>query len=143
MVWVLIPVLVGLSQPILWAMNDRVAKGSGQMEAAVLLHVVGALFGLALVFIGLKGAQGLAGVLQVPWWAWLAGVIGISGMAGMIRAIPEIGVASALAIVVAAQLLASVVFEHYGWMGLSKQPLTLWRLAGALMCAVGAWLVTR
>ncbi len=74
LVWLVIPLLVGLSQPVLWGMNDRMARDSGQMEAAAVLHIIGAVFGFVLVFVGLKGAGGIAGLARVPWWAWLAGV---------------------------------------------------------------------
>ena len=100
--WLSIPIIVGLSQPLIWQMNLRMARHTGNMESAVILHIVGAVFGLSLAMGGLRGGWE-GGLSAVPWWAWLAGAIGVSCMAMMNRAIPEIGVAAALAVVVATQ----------------------------------------
>jgi len=140
--WWTVPLIVGLTQPILWLMNLRLAKESGDMEAAVLLHVVGTLVGLAWIGIGLKG-QGFGNLGSVPWWAWLGGAIGVTGMAAMNRAIPFIGVAAALAITVAAQLGAALLVEHFGWLGAELKAASWDRWMGAGLLAVGAWLVTR
>ncbi len=143
LVWILIPLLVGLSQPVLWQMNLRVAQTTGYMEAAVLLHVVGAAAGFGFVFAGMRGDGGLVGMQQVPWWAWTAGVIGVAGMAAMNRALPELGVATLLALTVAAQFIAALVFEHYGLMGAKVHAATLTRWFGAALLVGGAWLVSR
>jgi len=45
--WLLAPLVAGHSQPVRWQMNLRVARVTGDMEAAVVLHVVGTLVGLA------------------------------------------------------------------------------------------------
>ena len=140
--WWTVPVIVGLMQPILWLMNLRLAKDSGDMEAAVLLHVVGTLVGLAWIGVGLKG-QGFGNLSAVPWWAWLGGAIGVTCMAGMNRAIPFIGVAAALALTVAAQLGAALLVEHFGWLGAELKVASWDRWMGAGLLVVGAWLVTR
>ena len=140
--WLLVPVAVGLSQPILWQMNLRVAKHTGDMEAAVILHVVGTGVGLSLALGGMRG-EWSGGLSAVPWWAWLAGAIGVCGMAGMNRAIPQIGVAGALAVTVAAQMLAALLFEQTGWMGATLRAATWDRWLGAALLVVGAWLVSR
>ena len=79
----------------------------------------------------------------MPWWAWLAGVIGVSGMAAINRAIPEIGVSAALAGIVAALFVASLLFEHYGLMGADVRAADPSRWLGAALLAAGAWLVSR
>ncbi|HCH64320.1 MAG: hypothetical protein CL927_08245 [Deltaproteobacteria bacterium] len=141
-IWLLIPLLVGAVQPVVWQMNVRLAKFTGEMESAVLLHVVGTIVGLGWMSVGLRQA-GLGAALSAPWWALLGGAIGVTAMAGMNRAIPEVGVGAAIALTVASQLVAAVVFEHFGLMGSLQRPATLARLAGVLLLALGAWLVTR
>ena len=140
--WLLIPLLVGLAQPVIWQMNVRLAAVTGEMESAVLLHVVGTAVGLGWMSVGLRQA-GFAGTLSAPWWALLGGALGVTAMAGMNRAIPEIGVGPAMALTVGSQLAAAVVFEHHGWMGAMQRPATWTRIAGVVLLAVGAWLVTR
>lgn len=140
--WFAIPVAVGLCQPIIWQMNVAVAQRTGVMESAVLLHVIGAIAGVAWIAAGLRGSGG-GGLMAIPPWALLAGVLGVMGMAAMNRAIPETGVATALAVVVASQLVASLCFEHYGWMGATLKAASPERWLGVGLLAAGAWLVGR
>lgn len=140
--WMLVPVLVGTMQPVIWGMNLRMNKATGELEAATILHVVGAFVGLLWFAVGLRGG-GFAGALAAPWWAWLGGAVGVSCMAAATRAMPAVGVSTALALIVAAQFAASIAFEHYGWLGLDVRPATWSRAVGALLLALGAWLVAR
>lgn len=142
LLWLAVPLGVGLCQPIIWQMNLRIAAHTGSMESAVILHIVGTVFGVSLAVGGLRG-EWAGGLAAIPWWAWLAGVIGISGMAAMNRAIPEIGVGAALALTVAAQMVAALVFEQNGWMGAVIREATWDRWLGAALLALGAWLVSR
>lgn len=141
-VWLLIPILTGLSVPALVAMNLRMASRTGDMEAAVVLHAVGTLAGLLVVWAGMRG-PGFGALATVPWWAFFGGVIGVAAMALMNRAIPQIGVANAITLSVAAQLLASVLCEHFGWLGAERSPASLLRWIGVALLVLGAGLVQR
>ena len=142
MAWWLVPVVVGLMQPVLWQMNLRLAKGTGDMEAAVILHVVGTVVGFGWVAAGLR-QQGFSQLGSLPWWAFLGGAIGVTCMAAMNRAIPSIGVAAALALTVAAQLVAALLFEQFGLLGAEERAVSMGRWLGVGLLTVGAWLVTR
>jgi transporter family-2 protein len=140
--WFALAVCIGLAQPVLWQMNLKAAEHSGIIESAVVLHVIGALFGILLLLAtGRTGSW--QGLLHMPWWAWLAGAIGVSGMAILNRAIPIIGIAAALATVVAAQFIASLLFEHTGWLETTLRAVTPVRCVGALFLALGAYLISR
>ena len=141
--WLLVPLAFGVAQPILWLMNQAVARATGNMESALVLHVVGTLVGAAWLGAGLRGSGSWANLAELPWWVFLAGALGVTGMAGMNRAIPEVGVAACLAALVASQFVFALVCEHHGWLGSEVRAATLDRWAGAAMLAVGAWLVSR
>lgn len=143
LIWLAIPILVGLCQPLIWSMNMAVMRRTGVMEASVILHAVGTAVGLMWLVGGLRGGPGFSQLGQIPWWAWLGGAVGVTCMAAMNRTIPVLGVSAALAILVATQFAASLVFEHYGWLGTESRALTGARALGAALMAVGAWLITR
>ncbi len=141
--WPLFPVIAGLCQPFIWAATLRLSRHTGAMEASMLLHVVGALMGSALMIVGLRGSPGLSGMGSAPWWAFLGGAVGVTLMAGLNRAVPVVGVALATALMVASQLSFSLLFEHYGWMELPRNPATLSRGLGVIFLVLGAFLVSR
>jgi transporter family-2 protein len=141
-VWLLAPIAAGLAQPIIWQMNNRVARALGDTEAAALLHLVGAVAGLGWMAVGLRGG-GSGGLATIPWWAWLGGAVGVSCFAAVSRAMPKLGLAACFAIIVAAQLIGGLVFEQTGWMGATLRDATWDRWLGAGLLVVGAWLVSR
>lgn len=143
LLWLLAPVIAGMAQPVIWAMNLRVARDSGAMEASMVLHLVGGLAGGALLAAGLAGKPGLGGLTAVPWWAFLAGAIGVSIMAGLNKAVPVVGLALSMSVLVAAQLGFSMLFEHFGWLGLPVHAATPGRMVGVALLVAGAWLVSR
>lgn len=142
-IWLLVPVIAGLAQPVIWAMNLRLARETGSVEASMILHLVGGVMGGALLAVGLRGSPGLSGLAAVPLWAFFAGAIGMCVLAAMTRAVPLVGLALGMSVLVAAQLGFSMLFEHYGWMGLPVHPASWSRALGVVLLAAGAWLVSR
>ena len=66
--WFLIPISVGLMQPVIWQMTLQLSKRVGDMPASVILHFIGAMAGAILVWGGLRGGNGEW--VNIPWWAW-------------------------------------------------------------------------
>jgi transporter family-2 protein len=56
---------------------------------------------------------------------------------------PRLGAATFTALVVGAQMIASLVVDHYGLVGFQEHAATLWRVVGAVLIIVGVVLVTR
>ena len=64
-------------------------------------------------------------------------------MASMNWALPKVGMATGLAVVVAAQLIGSLLMEHYGLLGATLRSLSGLRVGGAAMVAAGAYLMLK
>jgi transporter family-2 protein len=58
-------------------------------------------------------------------------------------AAPRLGLAKSLTIMVAAQLLAALLFDHFGLFGASVRTLNVSRLGGLLLIVLGVWLVLK
>ena len=84
-----------------------------------------------------------ASVAQVPWWALAGGVLGALYVASSTVLGPRLGVALLTALVVAGQMLAALVIDHYGWLGFQQHPITFTRLAGAALIVAGVVLLGR
>ena len=140
-IWFLAPILIGMVQPIIWQMTIRLAKTAGDMPAAAILHLIGALVGGAFMISGLRGGNGLWD--QVPWWAWLGGAIGVCCLWLLNMTVPRLGIATVMSILVASQLIAGLVFEKYGWLGAELRETHWSHYLGVVFLAVGAWLVSR
>ena len=111
------------------------------LRAAFVSFLLGTLLLLvaaALVFRPLP-AWGRLGA--APWWVWVGGALGAFYVAAAIVSAPKLGAARLIALVVAGQSLASLVVDHFGWVGFEAKPISLGRLAGMGLVGAGVVLV--
>lgn len=115
-------------------------------------QTTGALFASACSF--LVGTIALGGVLLVtrqplpafdtlarlPAWIWLGGLLGAFFVCVATLAIPRIGAATLVALVVGGQMLAALALDRFGVLQ-APQPVTASRLFGALLVLAGVLLV--
>ena len=140
-IWFLIPIFLGLCQPFILQMTIRLAKAAGDMPAAAILHLVGALTGGVFMLLGLRGGDGNWG--ELPWWAWLGGVIGVCCLWLMNTTIPKIGIASAMSIMVASQLIASLLVEKHEILEAGFREPQWFNWLGVVFLTAGAFLVSK
>ena len=79
----------------------------------------------------------------IAWWKYAGGMLGAFYITTVIIAAPRIGAANVLALIVAGQLLAALACDHFGWIGFTVQPVTVYRVLGALLIMGGVLLMQR
>lgn len=123
--------------------NARLSVGLGSVvNGAFVSFLIGAAaLGAIALFMQVK-PEGAA-VRAIPWWGWLGGLYGCLFVTTIVWGIPRLGVATTMTLVVAGQLIMSVILDHYGAMGTHSQPITLARLGGIVLIVGGALLVRR
>lgn len=110
--------------------------------------------GFASYLVGLACMAALAAILRdpppapgvllrVPWWAWSGGAFGAFFIGLAIVLVPQLGAATFIALVVAGQMLASIAFDQFGWLGLDQRPVDLPRLLGVVLLVGGVVLIRR
>jgi transporter family-2 protein len=80
---------------------------------------------------------------RIPWWAWSGGLFGAIFIGAAIFLVPQLGAATFIALLIAGQMIASVTFDHFGWLGLAQRPIDLPRLAGVALLIGGVILIRR
>jgi bacterial/archaeal transporter family-2 protein len=123
--------------------NAILGKASGSaIVAAFISFVVGTLALGAMV--GATSGRLFAPELKaVPWYAWLGGFYGAFFVAIAAFGAPKIGVGPLLTAAIGGQLIGAIVLDHFGMLGLSRQPVSVEKLAGVALVLFGAWLVRR
>jgi transporter family-2 protein len=92
---------------------------------------------LALTAVRPPPAPAAVALRGTEWWAWVGGPLGaVFVLAGTVL-VRELGTAAYFALVVAGQLTASLVLDHYGLMGVEATPVTAKRLLGAGLVVLG------
>ena len=137
-----VALVLGAVLPVQDGANGELAAWLGAAVRASLVNfIVGIvlLVAFALVFVrGLRSASGIAGA---PWWAWAGGFVGATYVLGSTLVGPKLGVVTFFAVILAGQTLASLLIDHYGWLGFAEREVTAGRLAGVAFLAAGVILV--
>lgn len=141
---ILAALLVGALLPVQIGVNTQLRAGLGNpLLAALISFVVGtvALLGLNLALRGPVPSAEAAG--RFPWWYWVGGLLGAAYIYAVIVLAPRLGAATLVASIVAGQMVASVLLDHYGWVGYAPQPVTPARFVGMLLVISGVLLIQR
>jgi transporter family-2 protein len=84
-----------------------------------------------------------ARLAAVPWWGWIGGLLGATLVVTAVVAAPRLGATLLIAALVTGQLASSVVIDHFGWLGYPARPVTLLRITGVVLLALGMGFVQR
>jgi bacterial/archaeal transporter family-2 protein len=82
-------------------------------------------------------------ISQISWWKWMGGVLGAAYITTVVIVAPKIGAANTLGFIMAGQLIAAVVFDHFGWIGFVVRPVNLWRISGIVFLLLGIFLIRK
>jgi bacterial/archaeal transporter family-2 protein len=82
-------------------------------------------------------------VVRIPWWAWSGGLFGAIFIALSILVTRQLGAAALIAFLVTGQMIAAIVIDQFGWLGLPQKPVDLARLIGVGLLIGGVVLVRR
>jgi transporter family-2 protein len=111
------------------------------MRAAFVSFVVGALVLLVVAALVFKPLPSWTRLGDAPWWVWIGGALGAFYVAGSIVSAPRLGAATLIALIVAGQSLASLLVDHFGWVGFAENPISPGRIGGMVLIAAGVVLV--
>jgi len=130
--------VVGMGIPVTAALNSAMGTHiDSPVAASVILFAVGlVLTGLVLVFVGPWPASAFAGA---PWWSFAAAFGVVFYVLAVTWSAPRIGVGNAIFFVLLGQLIAAATIDHFGLFGALRTELTLRRVIGLLVMALGVY----
>lgn len=123
--------------------NAALGRSVGTLQAALVSFAIGLVVLCAVVAVSAGGFGGLRHVGDVPWWGFLGGALGAAIVSMSIVGVRSLGASGVTAAIVAGQLGASVLIDALGLFGVERQPVTLQRIAGVMLLALGVLLIVR
>lgn len=111
------------------------------LVATFMSFLVGTLAFLVVLPFSGTGWKPFAAATSAPWWAWTAGLMGAFYVGSLVVLVPRLGVAWTFALVVAGQMLFSLLIDSNGWLGVPMQQLSWGKVAGALLIVAGVALM--
>ena len=136
-------VLAGGATALQAPTNAKLMTAVGSpVNAAFVSFAVGtaALGLLALMF---QARPDWAAARGLPWYAWIGGLYGAIFVVAATWAVPRLGVAMTITLMVAGQLIISLILDHFGAFGVPQSPVNLGRIAGVALVIAGVILVRR
>ena len=141
--YVALAALSGFFLPLQSLINARISGTlNGPMLAALVNFVSGTLAILLVLALFRIPMPTAAQAAQVPSYGWLTGLFGVFFVAQAAFTVPKLGAAGMIALVVAGQMLGSVVFDHFGVLQ-PAHPITLQKALGAVLLMAGVMLILR
>lgn len=135
--------LAGAATALQGPTNARLVTAVGSpLNAAFVSFAVGTV-ALGLLAMILQARPDVGAMKALPWWAWMGGLYGCAFVVSAAWGVPRLGVATTITVMIAGQLLLSLALDHFGALGVEKQPLSLGRIAGIALVIGGVVLVRR
>lgn len=131
--------LVALQAPI----NSHLGKSIGTFQTVFLSFTIGALAMAAIAALTKGGLGQLSGVRDVSILYLTGGLLGAAYVGSVLVTVRYIGLGGVTVATISAQLAVAVVVDHFGLLGVEKQPIDVARIAGVALLAVGTYLVVR
>ena len=140
----LLALLAGALLPVQTGVNLQLRVALGQPIVAALVSFVVGTAGLAILVAALRAPVPLAEAWhRGAWWHWVGGLLGAVYIVAAIVLAPRLGAATLVAALVAGQMVASLLIDHYGWVGFAVHPVSALRILGAALVVGGVVLVQR
>lgn len=140
--YVMLAVAAGAMLPLQAAINARLARLVGSPLWAAGISGLVLTAALALVAgVALRAGPRTEGLGGAPWWAWTGGLCGAVVLSATTATASRLGTAGMIALVMAGQVLCSLLLDHYGVLGLPVVPVGAKRLAAAALLLAGAALM--
>ncbi len=137
-----IAVVAGAAVPFQAASNAALGRALGHPLWATLVSLAVSMIVLFPMLLATRvPAPNLSTAAQGPWWLWFGGVAGVAYVTAALVLTPTLGAANFIVSVIAGQMVASLLIDHFGLMGLASKPIGLWRIVGVMLILVGMLVV--
>jgi len=131
--------LVALQAPV----NSILGRAIGTWQAAFVSFAIGTVALAAIAALATGGLGQVSGVRNVSWVYLTGGLLGAAYVTTILVTVRTLGAGGIVAATIAGQLAISVVIDHFGLVGVAKQPITALKILGIALLALGTYLVVR
>jgi transporter family-2 protein len=138
---ILLAIAAGLSNGFQAPINAALGKYTGAIESSCISFTVGALslFIVAMVI----GRGSIIKFAEAPSYLLVGGILGAILVTIMLIVVTRIGAAVTISSAITGQMIAALIIDQTGFLGVPKNPIDLYRIGGIFFLAVGIKLLTK
>ncbi len=142
--FLLLAVTVGMAGTAQAAINNKLNEFiSNPIVVAFASFVIGSV--ALLIYVLASGGQlsSIWTAKNVPWIAWTGGILGAYFVACTVILVPRLGVALTFSLIIAGQMVLTLIIDHYGFFDVPVRQISLARVAGTALIVLGVVLIRR
>jgi len=142
--FIFLAVLAGMMMPTQAAVNNKLAGAVGSpVLAAFISFLVGTI--ALFLYIAASGIPfgNLLSAKDASIVAWSGGLLGAFFVAATVTLVPRLGVALTFSLLIAGQMLVTLVIDHFGFLDVPVKEVNLPRLLGVTFITVGVILIRK
>ena len=126
--WIVLAFLSGAFLPIQAGLNAKLGKAAESPVYASMLSFLIGTIGLFTYIILTNQTISWAGVRAAPAHVWLGGLLGAFYVTVIILAFPKLGPGLTFGLVVAGQMIISILLEHFNILVAQQNSISLMKL---------------
>jgi len=142
MIYLVMAFAAGATVPLQAGINSRLSFFSGSpVMASIISFLTGSATLIIFALITRTPLPGAGTFSGAPWWIWTGGIFGAFYVASCVILANKVGAVSMLALIMAGQMITSLVLDHYGLAGYQFQPVNIYKICGVLLIIAGVFLI--
>ncbi len=140
-IWIIIVFVLGVLLPIQAGMNTRMGESAESPAYASTLSFLVGTIGLILYLLVTRQSVSWTGIRDAPPYLWIAGIMGAVYVTVIIYAFPKLGPGLTFGLVVAGQMVMSVVLEHFDVLVEEQSSVNAMKIFGIALIIVGVVII--
>jgi len=141
--WIFIAFISGVFLPIQAGANIRLGKSIDNVVYASMISFIIAVLTLLIYITITKQHVTWAGIKAAPAYAWIGGALGAFYVTATVLAFPRIGPAITFGLVVAGQMVITVLMDHFNIMVAQQHSINIWRILGVMLVVAGVVVIRK
>ncbi len=143
-IFLLMALLAGAILPTQAAVNSKLAAVMQYpVLSALISFLVGTVTLLVYCLVSSVPLRAILNLKNAPAVAWTGGLMGAYFVTAVVILVPRLGVALTFSLVIAGQMLLTLVLDHYGLLDVPVKSVNLPRVLGVMLIIAGVMLIRR
>jgi len=141
--YITLSVLAGCVLPFQGTINGKLGNSiASPVYASFLSFLVGTV-GLFVYGNIAQGPFKIQSLKNLPLYEWSGGILGAFYVLVVVLMLPRLGAALTFSLIVAGQMVVSILLDHTGFLVASQHPINTWRVLGLALIVGGVILVRK
>ena len=142
--FIILAICAGMMMPTQAAVNNKLAE---TVESPILSAFISFAVGTVALFFYILATGiplgNLSSAKNASLVAWTGGLLGAFFVASTVTLVPKLGVTLTFSLIIAGQMLLTLVIDHFGILGVPVKEVNLPRLLGVALIIIGVILIRR